>query len=83
MKNLFINVVDFFKRKIFYFSNSKGRQDKNGKVIDDRKRRKHIKETEKKIKSGNIIIPENKGDKPRCYKVISKNSFKLKGSGIR
>lgn len=81
MKNLFINIFDWFKRKIFYFRNNKARQDKTGKVIDDWKRRKHIKETEKKIELGEIVIPENKGDKPRCYKVISKNNFMLKKSG--
>jgi hypothetical protein len=83
MKKLFINIFDWFKRKIFYFRNNKARQDKNGKIIDDWKRRKHIKETERKIKSGEIIIPENKGDNPRCYQVMSKSEFRLKGSGVK
>ena len=83
MKKLFINIFNFFKCKIFYFRNNKARQDKTGKVIDDWKRRRHIKETQRKIDSGEITIPENKGDKPRCYQVISKNTFRLKGSGTK
>ncbi len=39
-------------------------RDKNGKVIPDRKRKRHSKQLKAKINSGEIKL----GDKPRCLK---------------
>ena len=54
---------------IFWFWNPKDKRDSTGKIIDDWKRRKESNALAKKIKSGEIKLPEKKGDKPRCYKV--------------
>ena len=70
-------MIDWIKRLIFWFHNP-GVRDSKGKIIDDRKRRKHSKMIANKIKSGEITL---KGESPRCYKVESKSKVSLKRRG--
>ena len=61
--------LDFILKILFGIWNPRDKTDSTGKIIDDFKRKKHSRDLKKKIKSGEITLPERKGDKPRCYKV--------------
>ena len=64
-----MKILDFIFKIIFGLWNPRNKRDRNGKIIDDFKRKQHSRALKKKIKSGEIKLPERKGDKPRCYKV--------------
>lgn len=69
--------MDWIKKIVFWFYNP-GVRDSSGKIIDDRKRRKHSKLIAEKIKSGEIKL---KGDSPRCYEIETKSKIILKRHG--
>ena len=68
-------VLNYIKVAIFWLFNPSKRpfRDMNGKVIDDWRRRKHIKETKKYLDEHKL-----KGSSPRCYKIEAKGKVVLK-----
>ncbi len=79
---------DFIKRAIFWFWNSKTNpvRDKTGRVIDDLARRKHSKEVQRKLDSGELVrpghhnttVPYKKGESAKCFSVVTKGKVTLK-----
>jgi len=73
-------MLDFIKKVLFYFYNPKVLtiRDSKGKIIDDVRRKRHIKHITKKIENKEIKL---EGSSPRCYKILAKGKVVLKGSG--
>lgn len=70
--------MDFIKHIIFWLWNPKSIRDSTGRIIPDHKRRKHSKQIKKDISTGKIKLKPKDGDKPRCYKIMTKRRFVLK-----
>jgi hypothetical protein len=49
---------NFLKRLMARWYNPWTMRDKNGRIIDDIKRRREIKDTEKRMKEGSISLPD-------------------------
>lgn len=67
-------MFNWLKKLIFWFWNPSRRpfRDNTGKIIDDWKRRKHIKETKLGIKNGDIVLA---GSSPRRYSLEKKGKI--------
>lgn len=72
-------MTDFLKKILFWFWNPKLVRLSNGKIIDDRKRRKHTAEVKKKIENGEI---KHTGKGSTHYSIITKGKVVIKGRNL-